>query len=172
MCISAASNAFFTWSQECLSPGNADDEEVDASLAMVDDISGNVGTATSVSRSLACSKRSLTRLLFLETRRINADSSQMRQTSHTILWKSATSLCNSVPLQMQRRHANPKQHFLFLLHTCRHLALPASAYCHKNFHGATLTRHCLQQQVCLGPEFMKKCDCVADCNVFAAWSLR
>ena len=96
------------------------------------------GTATSVSRFLACSKRSLTRLLFLETRRINADSSQMRQTSHTILWKSATSLCNSVPLQMQRRHANPKQHLLFLLHTCRHLALPASAYCQKNFHGATL----------------------------------
>ena len=113
MCISAASNAFFTWSQECLSLGkDADDEEVvDASLGMVDDISGNVGTATSVSRSLACSKRSLTRLLFLETRRINADSSRMRQTSHTKLWKSATSLCNSVPLQMQRRHANPKQHF-------------------------------------------------------------
>ena len=33
MCIAAATNAFFTWSQECLSPGNADDEEVvDASL--------------------------------------------------------------------------------------------------------------------------------------------
>ena len=109
MCIAAATNAFFTWSQEGLSPCNADDEEVvDASLGMVDGISCNVGTATSVSRSLTCSNRSLTRLLFLETRRINADSSRMRQTSHTKLWKSATSLCNSVPLQMQRRHANPK----------------------------------------------------------------
>ena len=80
MCISAATNAFFTWSQECLSPGNADDEEVDASLAMVDDISGNVGTATSVSRSLACSKRSLSRLLPRDTqnkRRLQPDATDL-----------------------------------------------------------------------------------------------
>ena len=167
MCIAAATNAFFTWSQECLSPGkDVDDEEVvDASPGMVDDISGNVGTATSVSRSLACSKRSLTRLLFLETRRINADSSQMRQTSHTKLWKSATSLCNSVSLQMQRKHANPKQHFFVSSPHMPSSCIASQCLLPEELPWRQLDRHCLQQQVCLGPEFIKKCDCVADCNI-------
>ena len=113
ICVAAATNTFFTWSQEGLSPGNADDEEVvDASLGMVDGISCKVGTATLVSRCLAYYRQisdqtSLPRDT-QNKRRLQPDATDL---AHENCGSPATSLCNSVPLQMQRRHANPKQQF-------------------------------------------------------------
>ena len=163
MCIAAASNAFFTWSQECLSPGNADDEEVvDASLRHSNIRESLLGMFQKISYQTSLPRDTQNK------RRLQPDATDLAH--KTVEVRHILVQFSSFAYATQAR----KSETTFVVSSPHMPSSCIASQCllPEELPWRHLDKHCLQQQVCLGPEFMKKCDCVADCNVIAAWSLR